>query len=89
MVSKCANPACSARFLYLHDGRIFVLRSASQRSTDVSDAVDARYWLCGPCSERATLVLRNGSVALEPIAQLAPASLRESAAAPRARRTAA
>jgi len=23
MISKCANPACSARFLYLHEGKLF------------------------------------------------------------------
>jgi hypothetical protein len=23
MLSKCANPVCSAQFLYLHDGKVF------------------------------------------------------------------
>ena len=29
MLSKCANPACSAHFLYLHEGRVFrIMRDA-------------------------------------------------------------
>jgi hypothetical protein len=23
MISKCANPACTAHFLYLHEGKLF------------------------------------------------------------------
>lgn len=80
MVSKCANPDCSAPFLYLHDGRIYALRSKSQRESDVTDAVAERYWLCGNCSARLTLVLRNGGVVLESLSQMSAVSWRPSAA---------
>lgn len=34
MVSKCANPKCTARMKYLHEGRLFVVQTHSS----------ARYW---------------------------------------------
>jgi hypothetical protein len=87
MVSKCANPACSAPFLYLHEGRIFFLRGATAATTDVADAVVERYWLCGDCAETLTLVLRDDRVALQPLPARAP--VHSATAAPRQRQSAA
>lgn len=57
MVSKCANPECSAQFRYLHQGQLF------QRDTlplDQGDPSGRRhvefFWLCEECSTKMTLV---------------------------------
>lgn len=67
MVSKCANPSCSAPFRYLHQGRIFAVRPHSPDRGNVSRAVVERYWLCDTCAKTMTLVLRNGGVLLDPL----------------------
>ena len=52
MLQKCANPACSAKFHNLRDGRLFVmevrLRSERQRLN--------YSWLCNSCSRTLTVV---------------------------------
>jgi hypothetical protein len=36
MLAKCANPSCSASFLHLHDGRLFLLEAdLTLRSSEV------------------------------------------------------
>ena len=42
MLLNCANPDCSAEFLYLHEGELFVIELPNR-------AVE-RYWLCRECS---------------------------------------
>ena len=63
MLSKCANPACSAVFRYLHEGKLFVLSKApptTSLAVALTDCVLAEhFWLCGPCS-RQMRVSRNG-----------------------------
>lgn len=69
MLSKCVNPACSASFRYLHQGRLFLL--------DVADDADIgrlscheglaahrlRYfWLCDACCRSMTVVERGRGV---------------------------
>jgi hypothetical protein len=64
MVAKCANPACSERFLRLHQGKLFRWDgvNAQQRLTRSSgpDARKARkvefFWLCGDCAREMTIV---------------------------------
>ena len=75
MISRCANPACSTRFRYLHEGRIFQFEARSIRAT----GVDARsttsplrgteyFWLCDSCALTMTLVLEpDVEIALVPI----------------------
>jgi hypothetical protein len=60
MVAKCANPACLARFRYLHEGRIFNI----ERSVDAGESGQHRielYWLCMECSRALKLVSDHGS----------------------------
>ena len=65
MVSKCANPDCSAPFRYLHEGRIFALRAGTPvQLGECSERVIERYWLCNACCVTKTLVLRDGAVTL-------------------------
>ncbi|HYL13085.1 MAG TPA: hypothetical protein VEV41_08620 [Terriglobales bacterium] len=48
MLSKCVNPSCSARFRFLHEGRIFNLL-IPEPTTDANQlprvAIE-HYWLC-------------------------------------------
>jgi hypothetical protein len=65
MVSKCANPECSAPFLYFHRGRLFRLetfgREDRRRRLGDENGVSkplrriAFYWLCEDCAEKMTL----------------------------------
>jgi hypothetical protein len=42
MVTNCANPNCSAEFLYLHEGEVFVI--------ELPDNSVEHYWLCPSCA---------------------------------------
>jgi hypothetical protein len=62
MVSKCANPACGAKFQYLNVGRLFVIRERrsaenGQAHSEFSLAHEhVRYfWLCVSCSQSLTI----------------------------------
>lgn len=74
MLSKCANPACSARFRYLHEGRIFSAvfdaKAAVRGSAGFEETPHRveRYWLCDTCAHAMTLVISAGRVVLRPIA---------------------
>jgi hypothetical protein len=63
MLSKCANPACSGIFRYLHEGRIFHLITDSEEALAIHSATAIeRFWLCEECSKKLTLVshIANG-----------------------------
>lgn len=47
MVSQCANPKCNEPFLYLRDGRIFVVPRSSDSETH---ATIEYFWLCKNCA---------------------------------------
>lgn len=61
MVDKCANPACSATFRRLRDGRIFVLEvERDSRSEGKGYSRQLRYfWLCNTCRRTMTVILEN------------------------------
>jgi hypothetical protein len=61
MVSKCANPTCTARMKYLHEGRIFIVQSPSsaqywRRDSGSFSAPPGNqieyFWLCNSCAEQ-------------------------------------
>ena len=61
MLEKCANSACSAKFLRLHDGRLFV----AEAENDVSDTCGYEhqlqyFWLCSSCCRSMTVALEKG-----------------------------
>ena len=67
MLSKCANPGCSARFLYLNRGKLFrIPRQAADGSKDnLSDNKKTTqrleyFWLCSDCAGEMTLAFRKG-----------------------------
>jgi hypothetical protein len=68
MLSKCANPSCSTRLIYLREGKLFAVQPTGRPKLShpkltpqgpilakPSNSVE-HFWLCGPCSERLTLV---------------------------------
>jgi hypothetical protein len=42
MLLSCANPNCSAEFLYLYEGELILI--------ELPDRTVQRYWLCGACA---------------------------------------
>jgi hypothetical protein len=69
VLSKCANPVCSARFHYLHEGRIFKIEMRAP-SSDKSASRNRRleyFWLCERCVQTLTVVLENGIVTTRPL----------------------
>ena len=77
MVSKCANPECSAPFRYLRSGKLF--RVEMERDPLVSQAVEPMFasrnpvrrahyfWLCDGCSSKVKLVIGKDGIATEPL----------------------
>jgi len=59
MVSKCANPECSERFLYLHQGKLFSLTPTPELESvggRFAPLLYERFWLCDRCCRKMTLV---------------------------------
>lgn len=73
MLSKCANPACSERFRYLHEGRIFTATFDGQTAVRDADGFQEtprrveRYWLCDSCAHTMVPVISGGRVVLRPV----------------------
>ncbi len=64
MLSKCANPACTAAFHYLREGKLFqfdahnrAYHQASEKLTILDKPAHKieYFWLCGRCSAQMTL----------------------------------
>jgi len=76
MVSKCANPDCSAAFRYFHTGKLFRAETASgfDRRAMGQDAQQSKplrrlefFWLCEDCSGKMTLSFgRDSGVTVRP-----------------------
>jgi len=70
MVSKCANPACSERFLYLHQGKLFHLTPTPDLEAaegESSSALYERFWLCDQCCKKMILVWGGTEAKLVPL----------------------
>lgn len=78
MLSKCANPECSAPFLYFHRGRLFRLETEGRQDRrrnmggEVGTAKALRrvefYWLCQDCAEKMTLTFdRMSGITVRPL----------------------
>jgi len=63
MLSKCANPSCSTKLVYLREGKVFRMENSSQPGVVAETKEPARksvkrvehFLLCGPCSTNLTL----------------------------------
>jgi hypothetical protein len=62
MLDKCANPACSATFRRLRDGRVFVteIEADYQSSTSGSARQRQYFWLCNSCCRTMTVIAEKG-----------------------------
>ena len=64
MLSKCANPACSAGFRNLREGKVFVADWLG--GVGVPEGKSSRrsemFWLCDRCSKLMTLAIQGDKV---------------------------
>ena len=70
MLSKCANPGCSASFLYLHQGKLFHLETNGNGDNTRVDIPDPQgknssrrleyFWLCDECASIMTVGFKKG-----------------------------
>ena len=76
MVSKCANPACSASFRYLRSGKLFEFEVSEDKAHAATAMAAARkasrhveyFWLCAECASEMTLAAgKDGGVVFLPI----------------------
>lgn len=70
MLSKCANPACSEKFLRLHQGKLFTLSPTPEVEADTKGfalSLYERFWLCDRCCKLITLVWAGTEVKLVPL----------------------
>jgi len=83
MLSKCMNPACAAKFRYLHEGKLFKVQSQPAGPEDIPKV--EFFWLCNDCSRKLTLAVCEGEVTTRFLPEeLSPASALEK---PRPRRS--
>ena len=69
MLSQCLNPACSATFRYMHEGRVFTVERTAPSDCLSHPPVRSveRYWLCSGCALMLRVVVKNGAVTTGPI----------------------
>ncbi len=66
MVHKCFNPACSAPFLYMHEGKLFRVEKHSVRAASdggVPSKGPSRiefFWLCEACARSMSINMVDG-----------------------------
>jgi len=62
MLDKCANPACSATFRRLRDGRVYVMEVEADYQSSASGRVHQRqyFWLCNSCCRSMTVIAEKG-----------------------------
>jgi phage terminase large subunit GpA-like protein len=80
MLSKCANPECSATFRYLSLGKVFraeIPAGIDRRRATMGDGDSMNkalrrlefYWLCEHCARKMTLVFdKEAGVTVHPVA---------------------
>lgn len=85
MVSKCANPDCTAAFRYLHVGRLFRFETSGgwERRRAMGEGEVPRkcmrriefYWLCENCAATMTLAYQpDVGISVRPSGQAASAT---------------
>jgi len=72
MLSKCANPSCSASFRYFHEGKLFRVDRAAGPAGNVGSAKPSGrvefFWLCSRCASHLTLLHNiDGQVTVTPV----------------------
>jgi hypothetical protein len=67
MLSKCLNPACTAPFRYLHEGRVFNIELASVGPDNNPASKIEHFWLCARCAPALKVVVEDGVVRTRPL----------------------
>jgi hypothetical protein len=74
MLSQCANPGCTNRFRFLHDGKVFVLdcgpNTASEKFDEGWKAASRRieaFWLCAECARSWTVKFDGKRAVTSPV----------------------
>lgn len=70
MVSKCANPSCSAIFRYLREGKIFHVATGPygpEKDNASETFTRERFWLCGDCSTKMTVISDRSGIRVVPL----------------------
>jgi hypothetical protein len=63
MLSKCANPKCSAQFRHLSEGKLFHVRTGPCPPEHEGSVTIERFWLCAECAKTMTVVSApNGGI---------------------------
>jgi hypothetical protein len=81
MLDKCANPACSATFRRLRDGRVFVIEVEVDHQSSASHPARQRqyFWLCNFCCRTMTVIAeKEKRVQVLPLPATATAARRAS-----------
>ena len=62
MIEKCANPECSATFLRLRDGRLFIKNIEADPTSKAKGHSRQQhyYWLCNSCCRTMTIIAEKG-----------------------------
>ena len=61
MLAKCANPTCSAKFLRLHDGKLFVTEVEGDcQGSHRHERTVEYFWLCSSCCGTMTIAVEKG-----------------------------
>ncbi len=75
MLSKCANPGCSAQFRYLHLGKLFHLcpiPELDKINEDCSGELYERFWLCQECCQKFTVIWDGVQAQVVPVREHLP-----------------
>jgi len=70
MLSKCANPSCSASFRYFHQGKLFRMETDAPEQGSPARTVRRAefFWLCDNCVSGMTLEYdRKKGVVVKPV----------------------
>jgi len=65
MLSNCANPECSSKFRYLHEGKLFFL-PVGDAGRDAEQTMEA-FWVCNECCKVYTVSVLDGRVRVNPV----------------------
>ena len=68
MLSKCANPECTEKFLFLHLGKLFCLAPTPEieASAGAVSLLEERFWLCERCAKVMTIIWDGTEAKLMP-----------------------
>lgn len=68
MLSKCANPECTNRFLYLRGGRLVPVKLHSPAAGSGEPPRQELFWLCPECADTVRLSVNDGRLTAHRVA---------------------